>query len=74
MSPSSLDLLLIIETHICQSVTDSLLRSVTLLRYNMCHRPHAHGLGSLIIHNIQLTIIDSPLFVSFENIVIATVA
>ena len=41
MSSWSLDLLVITETHI--RPTDSLLHSITLLGYKLCHRPRSQG-------------------------------
>ena len=74
VSSRSLDLLVITETHIRPTDTDSLLHSVMPPGYKLCHRPHTHGLGGgisfFVNHNIQFKIVDSPSYKSFENIAI----
>ena len=41
----SLDILSLVETHICPTDTDCLLQSITPPSYKLCQRPRAHGSG-----------------------------
>ena len=51
-----------------------LLHSITPVGFKLCHRPSFYGLdggvGFFVNHNIQLKIVESPTYMSFDSIVI----
>ena len=71
----SLDILSLVETHICPTDTDCLLQSITPPFYKLCQRPRAHGLGGgvgfLINSSLSHRIVDHPTFTNFECLVVS---
>ena len=68
--PLTLNLLAMTEKHIHPIDNDSLLNSITLVRFMLCHRPYPYGLGGAIgcfvNHNMQFKIVNSRTGTSFE--------
>ena len=71
----SLDILSLVETHICPTDTDCLLQSITPPSYKLCQRPRAHGsggrVGFLINSSLSHRIVDHPTFSNFECLVVS---
>ena len=71
---SDLDILGLVETHIRPTDTDGLLNSVTPTNYNLIQKPRSTGLGGgvgfLCRKSFSPSIVSSPVFRSFEIIII----
>ena len=72
---SDLDILGLVETHIRPTDTDSLLNSVTPTNYNLIQKPRSTGLGGgvgfLCWKSFSSSIVSSPVFRSFEIIILS---
>ena len=73
---SDLDILGLIETHIRPTDTDGLLNSLTPLNYNLIQNPRCTGLdcgvGFLCRKSFSASIASSPVFRSFEIIILSS--
>ena len=71
----NLDFCCITETHIRTSDADGLLKSVTPSGYTLSHRPRTSGTGGgvgfLINSSYKTKVIDSPLYCSFEHMIVS---
>ena len=72
---SDLDILGLVETHIRPTDTDGLLNSLTPLNYNLIQKPRCTGLsggvGFLCRKSFSPSIVSSPVFRSFEIIILS---
>ena len=72
---SDLDILGLVETHIRPTNTDGLLNSLTPLNYNLIQKPRCAGLGGgvgfLCRKSFSPSIVSSPVFRSFEIIILS---
>ena len=72
---SDLDILGLVETHIRPTDTDGLLNSVTPTNYNLIQKPRSTGLGGgvgfLCRKSFSPSIVSSPVFRSFEIIILS---
>ena len=72
---SDLDILGLVETHIRPTDTDGLLNSLTPLKYNLTPKPRCTGLGGgvgfLCRESLLPSIVSSPVFISFEIIILS---
>ena len=72
---SDLDILGLVETHIRPTDTDGLLNSLTSLNYNLIQKPRCTGLGGgvgfMCRKSFSPSIVSSPVFRSFEIIILS---
>ena len=72
---SDLDILCLVETHIRPTDTDGLLNSLTPTDYNLIQKPRSTGLGGgvgfLCRKSFSPSIVSSPVFRSFEIIILS---
>ena len=72
---SDLDILGLVQTHTRPTNTDSLLNSLIPLNYNLIQKPRCTGLGGgvgfLCRKSFSLSIVSSPVFRSFEIIILS---
>ena len=72
---SDLDILGLVETHIIPTDTDGLLNSLTPANYNLIQKPRCTGLGGgvgfLCKKSFSPSVVSSPVFRSFEIIILS---
>ena len=75
MKCNDLDILGLVETHIIPNDTDGLLNSLTPANYNFIQKPRCTGLGGgvgfLCRKTFSPSIVSSPVFRSFEIIILS---